>query len=341
MRRPRLVAGLVVLVVLAAVYGVLARPPAYAPRLPPAPTDFERYYQDRLAESRAHGVRPGNEERLRRAAPGPTPLALLYLHGFSASRSEGEAVVDAVAAEQGANVYYLRLPGHGSTKEDLQTVTFGDYLDCALAAAQAARLLGRRLVLVGTSTGALLAAYVAAERPDLVDGLVLASPLFEFGDHRANLPAYPGGVALGELIIGSPLRRIPFNPKNPEDHRVPGFEAAFYTEYFVSSLRPLAQLKRHVARPELLARVAAPALMLTYERDASHRDRVIDLAAVHAAFQGFGAATPRRGPHPLSRAVAVADSDHVMLSAHVRADHAAPRAAISAFLGDLLRAAPR
>ena len=29
------------------------------------------------------------------------------------------------------------------------------------------------------------------------------------------------------------------------------------------------------------------------------RDRVIDLAAVHAAFQGFGAATQRRGPHPV------------------------------------------
>ncbi|MEO1224073.1 MAG: hypothetical protein AAFX92_07575, partial [Pseudomonadota bacterium] len=43
---------------------------------------------------------------------------LLYIHGFGASRGEGEYVFDRVAEKYRANTYYMRLPGHGTNKED-------------------------------------------------------------------------------------------------------------------------------------------------------------------------------------------------------------------------------
>lgn len=81
--------------------------------------DFDRYYAMKLAESAKLGVRPGNQEKLVRFSPGRTKLAILYIHGWSASRAEGEEVMDRVAAKLGANIYYLRLPGHGASKEEL------------------------------------------------------------------------------------------------------------------------------------------------------------------------------------------------------------------------------
>ena len=45
-----------------------------------------------------------------------------------------------------------------------------------------------------------------------------------------------------------------------------------------AALRPLAQLKRLIARPAVFERVRAPALMLTYEGGPTGRDTVIDLA---------------------------------------------------------------
>lgn len=315
---------------------VLLRPPRYQPRALAEPADFAAFYQQRLQESRARGARPETEERLLRQAPGMTELAILYIHGFSASRAEGEAVVDALSRRYQANTYYLRLPGHGTNKEDQARTAFGDYLDVARQAARVARRLGHRLLVIGTSTGALLATWLAATEPGLCDALVLASPLFEFGDHKANLLAYPGGVALAERLLGGPIRRVPFDPRDPHDHRLPGFDAYWYTEQYVAALRPLAQLKRHAARPEVFGRVAAPALLLYYEDAATgQRDTVIDLAAVKAAFQGFGADTPRRGPHPGSRAVAIAHGDHVLLSRWVRSDLAAAEQAITTWIDGL------
>lgn len=323
--RRRIGLGLLLGLLLGGVW--LLRPPVYAPRARTLPTDFDAFYQQRLAESRARGARPGNEERLLRFAP-QTPLALLYLHGFSASRAEGEAVIDAVAQRLRANTYYLRLPGHGTSKEDHARATFADYLDEVSESARMVRGLGQRLVLIGTSTGALLATWLAAAQPEQVAALVLASPLFEFGDHTANLLAYPGGVTLAERMIGGPVRRVPIKPGDPDERRIPGAEAFWYTEQYVAALRPLAQLKRLIARPAVFERVRAPALMLTYEGGPTGRDTVIDLAAAHRAFARF--AGPRR-------AVSIQQGDHVLLSAWVRSDRAAAESAIVAFLEDLQR----
>jgi esterase/lipase len=42
-----------------------------------------------------------------------TPCAIVYLHGFSATRQETAPLSDLVAAQLGAYLYYTRLAGHG------------------------------------------------------------------------------------------------------------------------------------------------------------------------------------------------------------------------------------
>lgn len=310
------------------------RPPAYTPRPATLPDSFEVFLADRLAESRAAGVWPGAEERLVRRAPGRTPWAILYVHGFGGSRGEGEFVADSVAALLGANLYYMRLPGHATNLDDHARAEYHEYLDAAAEALRMAQHLGDRVLVMGTSTGALLATWLAAEHPGDVDALVLASPFYAFHDPTSVLLALPGGMSVIHARYG-PIRDTRESP-DPERRRGPGREKSWLLVQRYAALRHLDQLRRHVARPETYARVTAPALMFYYWRNEAHRDSTASVPAMLRAFAAFGGA--RR--HPLNRAVAVADGEHVLFSAHVRTDKALVLREILTFL-ERLGARPR
>jgi len=131
---------------------------------------------------------------------------VLYLHGFGASRGEGEWVADRVAAARGANLYYVRLPGHGTNPDDHASHGFEEYLDTAEDAFRMTETLGDRVILMGTSTGGLIATWLAARHPERVRALVLASPLYGFRDPMSALLTMPGCV---ETCDGdSPSRKL-------------------------------------------------------------------------------------------------------------------------------------
>lgn len=119
----------------------------------PLPASFDEFLGNKLKQSADAGTLPGCEERLVRFAPGQTELAFLYIHGFGASRAEGEASLDPIAARLKANTYYLRLPGHGTNKEDHARAKYTDYLDTAEEALQMMPQLGKKIIVVGTSMG--------------------------------------------------------------------------------------------------------------------------------------------------------------------------------------------
>ena len=78
-------------------------------------------------------MRPNNEERLvwpqgTLIAAG-TATAILYIHGFGASRAEGEASVEPIAQALQAVTYYTRLPGHGGDLERHAAATPDRYFE--------------------------------------------------------------------------------------------------------------------------------------------------------------------------------------------------------------------
>ena len=111
--------------------GLLALPRAplayEAPDLPVI-SDPDAWVDARRSASVSAGVRPQSLERLVRHQEGRTELAILYIHGFGSGRGEGEAVIDPLAKELGANLYYLRLPGHGASIDDHAQAKAGTYL---------------------------------------------------------------------------------------------------------------------------------------------------------------------------------------------------------------------
>lgn len=305
-----------------------AAPPRWDGASPPVEDmTVEAFHDSRRARSRAEGVRPGNEERwVRRGAP----TVLLYLHGFVASRAEGELVVDRVAERLGLDVWYARLPGHGTSPEDLGTRRWTEWVDEAHATLRVLAGAYGNVAVVGTSLGGLLATHLAATHPTDVDALVLASPFFAFRRPEARLIDWPGGLALARAVQGGAERRVPLDPEDPEDHRRPGFEDFWYARYPLSAVREVERARRALARDEVFRRVRAPALLLRYPGDVA-----ADPDAMARAFARFG------GDGALRRRVDVPRGDHVLLSRWVHVDHARVEEAIVAFLEDALPAPAR
>jgi pimeloyl-ACP methyl ester carboxylesterase len=302
----------------------------YQPQGQPAAT-FEEFYAARLAESKAADARPDNEERLVRYAPGKTPLAILYIHGYGASRAEGEMVIDTVAREFQANTYYMRLPGHGTSKEDHAAQKYSDYLNAVEETFAMMPLLGEKVIVTGTSAGGLLATYLAAKYPERVAALVLASPFYEFRDPTAAILTLPGGPLLVRAAIGE-FRDASWK-EDPDGRRVDGYEDHWLTLQYSSALTELARLRKFVAQPHVFGNVVSPSIVLYYYASEDKQDGSVNVAAILENFAQFGHL--RGGAHPLNRAVAIADGNHILLSEYVRTDKQRIISELSRFLKDV------
>ncbi len=275
------------------------------------PASFDAYYAERLAQSAALHARPGNEERLVRYAPGKTPVAILYIHGYGASRAEGEYVLDKIAAQLKANTYYLRLPGHGTNKEDHKNATPKAHLDTAITALRMMDKLGEKTIVVGTSMGGLIATYLAAQYPEKMAGLVLVSPFYNF----------PGAVT--RLVNHYPIFRlfVALNPVRVSSHPVPPEEdnwtKYWYREQYFISAKQLISLARMIARDEVFDKVSVPVLLVYHYKDETHQDDTASVPHMKHAFEHFGKA---KSPHPLNRAVAIAEGAHVLMSKYSKTD---------------------
>ena len=60
-----------------------------------------------------------------------------------------------------ANIFYTRLTGHGRSNAAMAEATVNDWANDAVEALEIGKQLGERVMIVGTSTGATLAAWLA------------------------------------------------------------------------------------------------------------------------------------------------------------------------------------
>jgi pimeloyl-ACP methyl ester carboxylesterase len=236
---------------------------------------------------------------------------ILYIHGFGATRAEGEGVVDDLAASLNANVYYLRLPGHGLTAGPHAAATFDQYLNAAEEALLHCQLMGKKIIVMGTSTGALLATYLGMNNPKRIHALVLASPLWDFGNKATRLLNFPGGLALAELVMGKDRDA---NWKSDPEKRVHrDYHKYWLTQQKTAALVNLNNLRRFVVDGNKIAGISVPALAIYYFKDEAHQDNLIDISVVRAWLQVPGISEK-------NRLLEISDGSHVLLSDWVRSD---------------------
>ena len=246
----------------------------------PLPDDLDAWLAD--SEARFPGILPGTARRIVWAgeAGKRTPLAVVYLHGFSASLHEIRPVPDEVARLLGANLYFVRLTGHGQDGEALAAATAEDWLADTAQAMAIARRLGDRVVVIGTSTGATLASFAAVD-PEMSKGLagvVMISPNFGLRPFAAHLLDLPLAPVWGPWVAGAERSFVPVNA----DH------ARYWTlRYPTAALFPMAALVRQ-ARTLDLAAATMPLLLIH-----AAADQVTDPARLQAVADGWGGTVSR------------------------------------------------
>jgi carboxylesterase len=100
---------------------------------------------------------------------------VLVLHGFTGNPQSLRPLAE-VLARQGYSVELPRLPGHGTSVEDMMTTTWADWSGAALAAFDDLARRCDTVAVAGLSMGGGLACFVAEQRP-AVAALVLINPL--------------------------------------------------------------------------------------------------------------------------------------------------------------------
>lgn len=205
------------------------------------------------------------------ASKAKTPLAIVYVHGFSASKNETRPVPDKVAAALGANLYLTRLAGHGQDGNTLAGASVNDWVNDMAEALAIGKMIGEKVMVVGVSTGAGLATW-AANDPALskdIDGLVFISPNYGVQAGGSFLLTMPFGEQLANLIVG---KERTFETYNDMHKR-------FWTwSYPTRALLPMAALTKLAANTPVEA-IRQPVLMIYSETDTVIRPDLIKAVA--------------------------------------------------------------
>ena len=132
-----------------------------------------------------------------------TKLAIIYLHGFSASKQEVRPLPDLVAQHMQANLFYSRFAGHGREAQALGAVHWQDWQDDVREAVAVGKRIADKQIIIATSAGAaILIANSLELLTEDVAAVVFISPLLGIPQFGLPLLAGPWGGELAELFAG-------------------------------------------------------------------------------------------------------------------------------------------
>ena len=207
-----------------------------------------------------------------------TPYAMVYLHGFTSSYGEGLPIHEKIAHEFGINTYIARLQAHGLVT-DSPLVDFRPvpYLQSVKEALRIGSLLGDTLLVMGTSTGAMMAMYLAAHNPE-INRLILLSPNIELHDPAAFLLDEPWGYQIAKLVFGGEL-----SVEEPESEQHAQY---WYKAFAVKSLTYLKSLMDYTMTDETLQAIQQPTYIGYYYRNEEEQDQTVSVDAM-LVFKGI------------------------------------------------------
>ena len=250
-------------------------------------------------------LKPDNESKLVFAdsIPQKTEYAIVYLHGFSGSAEDGAPVHEQVAAALGANIYLPRLLAHGlDGEENLLEYTGEGSLDTAREALAVGKILGKKVILMGTSTGCTLALALAAEHPELA-ALVLYAPNIRINHPLDFVATLPWGLQIIRQVEGGLYHTI----QNPTAEK----EQYWTTKYRLEAPVQMQKLLETAMVPETFNKITVPVFSGFYYKNEAEQDPVVSVAAMRQMFQALGTAQqlkeekafPNAGAHEIGAAL--------------------------------------
>jgi esterase/lipase len=254
------------------------------------------------AGEKIHHLKPNNQARIVWAdsTHQQTEYAIVYLHGFSASQMEGAPVHENIAKAFHCNLYLARLAEHGiDTTEDLVNLTAEKYWESTKFAYAIGKKLGKKVIIMSTSTGGTLSLQLAAAYPEIA-GLIMYSPNIAINNPAAFLLNDPWGLQIARLVKGGNYANIPF--KHPD------YPKYWNTKYRLESTVELQNLIEATMTKETFSKIHQPCLALYYYKDEANQDNVVKVSAIKEMLNEIstpenlkkGIAIPNAGNHVLA-----------------------------------------
>lgn len=324
-KRYKIILGLSVLMVTTYLLGPKPKKPLFSKELTKVPDlgDLDNYIAS--VES-MHKIKPGNEAEIVWADTHhqQTEYAIVYLHGFSASKTEGSPVHLNLAKALHANLYLARLADHGiDTLAPMQYFTADRLWETSKQAYAIGKKLGKKVILVGTSTGGTVALKLAATYPE-INSIILMSPNVAINDKNAWLLNNPWGLQIARRVVGADERKV--------DDRTDEYKKYWYTNYRLESLVELEEFIERSMVKKTFQKVKQPVLMLYYYKNELEQDPVVRVDAMLKMFDELGT------PDHLKIKLAIPDAgNHVMGSYITSKDLPGVEKAIESFVERTLK----
>ena len=272
-----------------------------------------------------HKIKPNNQAKIIWAdsSKSQTEYALVYLHGFSASQMEGDPVHQNIAKQFNCNLYLARLAEHGiDTTEDLMNLTADQYWESAKLAYAIGKQIGKKVILMSTSTGGTLALQLASVYPEIA-GLILYSPNIEVFNPSAPLLDNPWGLQIGRAVLKSNYVDIKY-----KDYAYPKY---WNSHYRIEGVVALQNLLEATMTEATFKKIHQPTLALYYYKDEAHQDNVVKVTAIQKMMQQI--ATPAN----LKMEMAIPNAgNHVIASPIVSNDIVSVEKATAKFMQDII-----
>ena len=323
-KRYKILIGFSALLIAGYLSGPKPKKPMFNTLLPEVPDiqDLEEYVN---SMEHANNIKPGNEAEIVWAdsTQQQTEYAVIYLHGFSASKMEGNPVHLNLAKKLKANLYLARLADHGiDTLAPMQYFTADRLWETSKQAYAIGQKLGKKVILIGTSTGGTVGLKLAATYPK-INSLILMSPNVAINDKNAWLLNDPWGLQIARRVLGSDERKV--------DGRTEEFKKYWYTNYRIESLVELQEFVESTMNKSVFEKVKQPVLLLYYYKNDLEQDPVVRVDAMLNMFAQLGTS------EDLKRKIAIPNAgNHVLGSYLTSKDLPSVEVAIDSFVGSVL-----
>ncbi|HEX8609039.1 MAG TPA: alpha/beta fold hydrolase, partial [Pedobacter sp.] len=235
-------------------------------------------------EKSTQGIKSGCEAQIIWAdssKKGKTKVAFLYIHGFGASQKEAEPIHRNMARKYQANLYLMRLPGHGVNlgRSTMATVTADDFVTSVEKALAVAKHLGTEVIVLSNSFGGALSLWMASVHPE-IKALVLYSPCIKTADERASIFARPWGLQLVTALSGSDVVKV--RPYNKEYARY------WTTHYSLNGLSSFQSFLMHAMKKSTFAKVKCPVFMGYWYKNKQQQDTIASVPAMLRMYNELG-----------------------------------------------------
>ena len=215
-------------------------------------------------------------------------IGVLLVHGFTGSTASMRPWAEYLAG-QGYAVSAPRLPGHGTTWQEMNKTSWADWRGEVEQAFEALANRVDHVFVCGLSMGGGLALRLAADHPDRVAGLVLVNPAV--GTSRKDVKLLP---VLKHVVASM--------PGIANDIKKPGVQEHGYTK---TPLRAAdSMLKGYKTLRSELGRITCPVLLFR-----SSEDHVVDQSSARIILATIGSGDTREEILEDSYHVATLDND--------------------------------